>query len=158
MRTERDTPDDEVSAGAAVQTALSRVLRWASRPAVRARLSGPAGRGLSATDGWLLGQVVTAGPVRLSTLAAFQDVDKSTITPQVRRLEERGLVLRRPDPDDARAALLSPTTAGRRLHRRVVASGAAVFDEVMQSWPEADRRALGTLLLRLTTDLERAAD
>ena len=48
---------------------------------------------LSATDAWLLGRITDTGPVRLSALADWQEVDRSTMTTQVRRLERLGLVV-----------------------------------------------------------------
>src|SRR3954452_25570912 len=87
------------SAGTEVHEALSRVLRWTSRRANRQRLYGTAAE-LSQNEVGLLDAVAGAGCVRLSDLATWQGVDKSTITPQVRKLEERGLLSRRADATD----------------------------------------------------------
>jgi DNA-binding MarR family transcriptional regulator len=141
------------SPGVRVQAAVSQVLRWASRSDVRRELWGAAGRTLSPTDMWLMDAIVANGPIRATDLAEWQGVDKSTITPQVRRLEERGLVARRPDPVDRRAALLTATPRGRQLRRTLSANSAALFDEVLQDWPQADRQTLGVLLERLARSL-----
>ena len=81
-------------------------------------------------------------------------MDKSTISTQVRRLEERDLVVRRPDPADRRAVLFSATTRGRRLRRRMDAAGATLFVELLHGWTDADRQALGTLLDRFSRQLD----
>ena len=136
-----------------VQGAVTRVVRWAGRPDVRVALLGEAGRELSANDVHLLRTVIAQGPVRASDLAGWQGVDKSTISTQVRRLEERDLVVRRPDPADRRAVLFSATTRGRRLRRRMDVAGAALFVELLRGWTDADREALGTLLDRFSRQL-----
>jgi DNA-binding MarR family transcriptional regulator len=128
--------------------------RWAGRPDVRVALLGRAGRELSGNDVHLLRTVVARGPVRASDLAAWQGVDKSTISTQVRRLEERGLVARRPDPADRRAVLFTATARGRKLRRRMDTAGAALFGELLRDWPEEDRLALATLLDRFSRRLD----
>jgi DNA-binding MarR family transcriptional regulator len=145
--------DDDVAV-TTVQEAVTRVVRWAGRPDVRVALLGEAGRELSGNDVHLLRTVVAQGPVRASDLAAWQGVDKSTISTQIRRLEERGLVVRRPDPADRRAVLFTPTAAGRRLRRRMDAAGAMLFGELLRGWTDVDRQALATLLDRFSRQLD----
>ena len=139
--------------GDRVQEAVTRVVRWASRPDVRVALLGEAGRELSVNDVHLLRAVVAHGPVRVSKLAESQGVDKSTMSTQIRRLEKRDLVARRPDPADQRAVLLTATARGRRLRERMDAAGAALFDEHLRDWPADDREALVTLLDRFSRQL-----
>ena len=136
-----------------VQAAVSRILRWASRADVRRALAGPTGRELSPTDTWLLGAVVEHGPMRASDLAEWQGVDKSTVTPQLRRLEERDLVVRSPDETDRRAALLTGTERGHRVLEEISAAGAAVFAGVMASWSATDRAKFAALLGRFAEEL-----
>ena len=112
-------------------------------------------RQLSSTDLWLLGAVTDSGPVRITDLADWQGVDKSTVTPQVRRLEARGLVSRRADPEDGRAWLLSTTEEGGRVLRDSYAAGAAVFDDILRDWNDEDRAALAALFARFADELSR---
>ena len=144
---ERDSPGNRVLA------AVTEIVRWAGRTGVRARLLGAAGQELSVNDVHLLHIIVTNGPLRVSDLAESQGVDKSTITPQVRRIEERDLVTRRPDPTDRRAVLLSATARGRRIRNQMDKAGAAVFDDVLRDWPDDDRTALTDLLGRFARQL-----
>lgn len=132
---------------------LTRVLRWASREAVVRELAGPAAADLSPTDLWLLDGVVHSGPVRVSDLAAWQGVDTSTVTAQLRRLAGRGLVVRQADPSDGRAVLIDASDAGRRLHREVNRSGARVLAGLMADWRPADRRQFARLLARFADEL-----
>lgn len=97
------------------------------------------------------------GPVRVSDLAAWQGVDKSTVTPQVRRLEERGLVTRHGDPGDRRAALLTPTGDGSRKLEEIDEAGAHLFGRALESWSATDRAQLATLMQRLADQLASGA-
>ena len=136
-----------------MQAAIRQLLRWASRADVRRVLAGEAGQDLSPTETWLLGQLVDNGPMRVTDLARWQGVDKSTMTPQVRRLEDHGFITRRSDPADRRAALLSVTAQGDRLLRQIHATGAAVFDDVLRDWAAPDGAALAALLTRFVEQL-----
>jgi DNA-binding MarR family transcriptional regulator len=146
-------PAKVVSTGAQVQASLSVVLRWASRGEVRRELWACEGLELSPTEVWLLDAIEQRGPVRASDLAAWQGVDKSTVTPQIRRLEEADLVTRHADPEDGRAALLTLTAKGRRARRKVGVAGARLLDQKLAGWSERDRRALSTLLARFAGQL-----
>lgn len=140
------------SAGVQVREGFAQLIRWAGRPEVHRHLIG-AELDLTPTDAALLEYFSRNGPVRLSDLAARQKVDKSTITPQVRRLQDKGLVERSADPGDGRAALLSISVQGREIQRRIRIAGAEVFDEILSTWTPADREALGSLLVRFSEQL-----
>lgn len=49
-------------------------------------------------------------------LAALQQVHPSTLTGVLRRLQRRGFIKRRPDPTDARRALLTLTAKGAKMN------------------------------------------
>jgi DNA-binding MarR family transcriptional regulator len=117
---------------------------------------------LSANDAWLLGTIAAAGTMRVSEVARMQGVDKSTISPQLRRLEQRGLLARTTDPSDGRVVLVTATDEGRRWNEELAATGAAVFADALRGWPAEDVAALATLLTRLadhlTIDGDNVAD
>jgi DNA-binding MarR family transcriptional regulator len=136
-----------------VQEAFTRLMRWAQRGDVRRSLLGAAAQALSTNDITLLRTIATRGPVRASDLAAWQGVDKSTVTPQVRRLEERGLVARQGDPGDRRAALLTATDHGRRSLHDIDRAGVSLFERALDGWSDADRHALATLMRRFADEL-----
>ena len=140
--------------GVTVQAALARVLRWTSRRANRQRLYGAAAQELSQNEVSLLDAVASTGRVRLTDLAAWQGVDKSTITPQVRKLEERGLVVRSDDSADRRAVLLTITPRGRALQRRRAQAGAALINKLLQEWPAEEREAFAVYFTRFADQLD----
>jgi len=143
--------------GAHVHLALTRALRWSARRENRRLLFGPAGEELSQNDVWLLDAVESNGPVKLSDLASWQGVDKSTITPQVRRLEERGLLERRSGASDRRVVLLGITRHGRSVQQRRATAGAALIDTLLGAWPAEDRAAFATLFGRFADQLDAHA-
>lgn len=59
------------------------------------------------------------GPQRLRDLARIEGIRPPTATRLVDPLEERGLVARDPDPDDARGTVVTLTEGGRELLRQV---------------------------------------
>jgi DNA-binding MarR family transcriptional regulator len=149
----RDAAGDVPDEHAALHAGLTSILRWASREAVARKLAGPAAAGLSPTDLWLLDGIVRHGPIRISDIAAWQGVDKSTVTSQVRRLTDRGLVVRRTDPSDGRAVLVTASEAGLLLHRDVSRQGAHVLAELMGDWDPADRQDFARLMVRFADEL-----
>jgi DNA-binding MarR family transcriptional regulator len=73
---------------------------------------------LLASSWWLEDHV---GPPSQQRLAAQAGTDSMMTSQVVRKLEERGLVSREPDPADARARLLKVTPSGRELLRGALA-------------------------------------
>lgn len=101
----------------------------------------------------LLKTLAERGPTRLTALAAALDLDASTVSRHVRSLEDRGLVGRAADPDDARASRVALTDEGRDRLERGAARRRALVAELLSSWPAEDREALHRLLTRLAADV-----
>ena len=73
------------------------------------------GPGLSRSAASVLHRIATAGPQRITELAAYESIAQPSATTLVGRLEDQGLLARAQDPDDGRAVLVSITPAGRSL-------------------------------------------
>ena len=73
--------------------------------------------------------LMRSGAVRLSTLSEHLRIAPRSTTEVVDALEEKGLVARRPDPDDRRARALCPTDEGAALARRAVGAVEACDQE-----------------------------
>jgi DNA-binding MarR family transcriptional regulator len=143
----------DASSAQRVQQAFVQLMRWAQRGDVRRSLLGATADTLSTNDITLLRTVIAHEPVRASDLAAWQGVDKSTVTPQVRRLEERGFLDRQGDPADKRAALLTATEQGRRKLEEIDEVGVHLFRTALDGWSDADQQALAGLIRRLADEL-----
>ena len=69
--------------------------------------------GVSSVTWRIISSLDRFGQMRLSEIAAFEQVSRPTATAAIQRLEEEGLVTRRPDPDDSRSSLVFLTDQGR---------------------------------------------
>lgn len=104
----------------------------------------------------LLSTIEDQGTARISDLAAFDHSSQPTMTTQVRRLEQAGLVSRITDPADARAVLISITTKGRDTLSRVRADRGAVVDPYLENLSDADRHTLAESVRVMRTLLQDA--
>ncbi|MEQ4722213.1 MarR family transcriptional regulator [Nonomuraea sp. B19D2] len=80
-------------------------------------------------------------------VATFADTDVKMTSQVVRKLEEKGLLVREPDPADSRARLLRVTSQGGDLIRRAVEEVERADAEFFQTVPEA--AGLVTILRQL---------
>jgi len=94
------------------------------------------------------------GPMRVSEMARYFRLDKSTVSRHLSRLESAGLVETRPDPTDGRAGLLHATRRGSARVRKIRAARREPVKRVLSAWSAEDRAHLATLLERLNTDLD----
>jgi len=153
-----EQPRAASNVGETVESALSTILRWSTRADNRRQLHDAGGAALTSTDSWLLERVVASGPVRMSQLAEWMAVDKSTMTTEIRRLEEAGLVSRRSDPTDRRAVLITSTDDGVtaiQQHRKVAQD---VYNTLVGKWTEDDRAEFSRLLGRFVSELSWVTD
>ncbi len=81
-------------------------------------------------------------------------VTTGATTQRLDRLEERGLVVRRPRPEDGRGVLVELTPAGARLVDAVLPDHLATQQAVVRALDPGERRELARLLGRLLADLE----
>ncbi len=103
----------------------------------------------------LLSTIEDQGEARISDLAALDHCSQPTMTTQVRRLEDAGLVARTPDPQDARAVLIRITPAGVATLRQVRLDRGAAVDPYLERLSDAERQRLTeavTVLRRLVRD------
>jgi DNA-binding MarR family transcriptional regulator len=83
-------------------------------------------------------------------LADVLHLHPSTLTGILRRLEEHGLLQRKPDPNDGRRALLKLTSAGKRIDSKRSGTVEAAVRQALARLDDSDRdaaeRAIGYLI------------
>jgi DNA-binding MarR family transcriptional regulator len=105
----------------------------------------------------LLSTIEDQGAARISDLAALDHCSQPTMTTQVRRLEDAGLVSRTIDPDDARAVLIRITAKGVDTLRQVRVDRGAAIDPYLERLDAVDRQTLSNAVRVLRRLLEDAA-
>ena len=144
---ERDAAAEAVAGlGADLLAVVARLNRYATQriqmqlPAAQARLLSP---------------IDAQGEARICDLAAVDHCSQPTMTTQVRRLEDAGLVARTVDPGDARAVRIKITAEGMKTLNRVRVDRASAIEPQLAELNAADRRTLEdavTVLRRLLDD------
>ncbi len=114
-----------------------------------------AGAALTPSETTVLSAVVRQGPLRLSDLARAEGMNPTMLSRIIRDLEEAGLVLRRADLVDRRAALAEATPAGRRLHDRIRSERSDALSAAIELLSPDENLALGAGLPVLEALAER---
>lgn len=144
---ERDIAEEAVAGlGADLLTVVARLNRYATQ---RIQMQ------LPAAQARLLSTIDAQGEARICDLAAVDHCSQPTMTTQVRRLEDAGLVARTVDPGDARAVRIKITAEGMRTLNRVRVDRASAIEPQLAALNAADRQALVdavTVLRRLLDD------
>lgn len=111
------------------------------------RLSAAArGSGLTQTQLSTLGVIARMGPIRMTELAEIEHVNPTMLSRVVAHLDEAGLVRRRTDSEDRRAARVEVTAAGRKTHDRLRAERGRVLAEGLSKLDPTDRDRLEAAL------------
>ncbi len=134
--------------GADLLAAVARLNRLATQ---RARIP------LPFAQARLLSTIEDQGAARISDLAALDHCSQPTMTTQVRRLEDAGLVSRTVDPADARAVLIRITPEGVRTLTQVRADRGAAIDPYLERLDAEDRQTLADTVRVLRKLLKDAA-
>jgi DNA-binding MarR family transcriptional regulator len=86
------------------------------------------------------------GPLRASTIGERFALDKSTVSRQLSRLIDWGLVERTPDPSDGRAHLVAITPTGHERLTGVSKERKGEVRRLLEQWDEKDVAEFGRLL------------
>lgn len=105
----------------------------------------------------LLSSVAESGPVRASALVELFDTDKGAVSRQVSHLLDLDLLVKEPDPADARASLISVTEEAARRMADVVQHRHQLLDEGLSEWTDDQLEAFVADLGRYNAALNSAA-
>jgi DNA-binding MarR family transcriptional regulator len=97
---------------------------------------------LPAAQARLLSTIDAQAEARICELAAVDHCSQPTMTTQVRRLEDAGLVTRTVDPGDARAVRIRITAEGSQTLNRVRVDRARAIEPQLGQLNAADRQTL----------------
>src|ERR1700759_4725613 len=97
---------------------------------------------LPAAQARLLATIEMHGEARIGDLAAVDHCSQPTMTTQVRRLEDAGLVSRTVDPGDARAVRIRITPDGKRTLNAVRSDRAPAIAPPLAELEPQDRKVL----------------
>ncbi|MDO5683506.1 MAG: MarR family transcriptional regulator [Propionibacteriaceae bacterium] len=106
---------------------------------------------------WVVHMLAQLGPTRNSDLAAACGLDASTVSRQVRSLEEANVVQRCPDPADGRAQIVSLSPEGQRRVAEAKARRLGIVSDRLADWSPDDVLTLATLLSRLAREIPPTA-
>ncbi|MGV0814476.1 MarR family transcriptional regulator [Mycolicibacterium boenickei] len=149
--TEDVTVTDDTELGADLLSVVARLNRLATQ---RTRLP------LPWAQARLLSTIEDQGEARISDLAYLDHCSQPTMTTQVRRLEDAGLVSRTTDPGDARAVLIRITDRGRQTLEQARADRAAAINPRLERLSAEERRTLTAavdVIRRLLEDRDEPA-
>ncbi|MFC4946306.1 MarR family winged helix-turn-helix transcriptional regulator [Pseudonocardia sp. GCM10023141] len=113
---------------ARLRIALARIARQLDRQT--------RGDSLTRTQASTLATVNHNGPLRISELADLEGVNPTMLSRIVAKLEDRGLLVRSPDPADGRAARVETTPEGRELTLRLRAERTRLLAERLATMPD----------------------
>tara|TARA_R110000787_G_scaffold42114_11_gene103552 strand:- start:905 stop:1375 length:471 start_codon:yes stop_codon:yes gene_type:complete len=89
------------------------------------------------------------GEVSQNQLGRLTAMDAATMQGVIKRLDARGLIVRRPDPDDRRRLILSLSNEGRSVVEGAIANAVRITDETLAPLSAAEQKTLLQLLARI---------
>jgi DNA-binding MarR family transcriptional regulator len=134
-------PIETAEASSAVTPELAARLRLAIARVAR-RLRQEAGTDLGPAQTAALATIERHGPLTPSEVAQRERIKRPTATRLVASLVDLGLVERAPHPSDGRGSLLTATSEGRSLLRRLRARKTAYLAQQLRDLSPADAAAL----------------
>jgi DNA-binding MarR family transcriptional regulator len=147
--TEAGRPTHSEEAFGRLEREIALLLRRAR--VISQRLSGELHPDLDGSAYGLLALLQDLGPLRAGDLVARLGQDKSTVSRQVTRLVELGLVDRSADPVDGRAQVLAPSAEGSARLAGIREARRARWAADLADWPSDDVATLAELLARINT-------
>jgi DNA-binding MarR family transcriptional regulator len=95
---------------------------------------------------------------RMGDLSGTTSIEVSTLTRLVDNMEQKGLVARRRDAEDARVVLLHITPAGRRLTQRILPIAERYEAVALAGFNASEAEALMAALRRLYANMDALKD
>ena len=114
--------------------------------------------GITVTQGYALMSFPDEGDLSMNALGEAIEVAGSTATRMVDQLVKKGLVDRRPDPEDRRIVRVTLTPRGRELRRQMEEATETCFRVAFGALAAAERPAVVRVLELITGSLAKALE
>ncbi len=111
---------------------------------------------LNLTQATMLAYVAEYGPITQTQISDHNGIGRAATGSAIDRLETRGLVERRPNPDDRRVWLVAITGAGADLVRKIREVDHRLQSELRAGISRQDRLALANVMNRLQENVAMA--
>ncbi len=99
-------------------------------------------QGLTPSQASALGLITFRGPLSLGDLADIEGLNPTMVSRVVGRLDDLGLIRRRQNPDDLRAALVEITPAGRSTNERIRSERGSAVSACLDELGDAEQSAI----------------
>ncbi|HEY7946066.1 MAG TPA: MarR family transcriptional regulator [Acidimicrobiales bacterium] len=143
----------------AIDAALLSVARIMNQVRIHAKLRARAGVDIDRAGAAVLYKLlVEPDSPRLCDLAERLGIDSPAVTRKVQQLEQLGLVVRAPDPEDGRASRLLLTRDGKKSIERLLAARRLWLEERLAEWPTDDRAEFARLLQLFASTIDPDSD
>ncbi len=97
----------------------------------------------------------TQGGIRINDIAKILHLSQSVISRQVASMEERGLISRTSDPQDARATLITLSDKGRTTLKDVTEQHSIFAKQALETWSDDDIEHVTQTLEHLSADIRK---
>ncbi|WP_413804998.1 MarR family winged helix-turn-helix transcriptional regulator [Streptomyces sp. OE57] len=114
--------------------------------------------GLCSGQEFLMMTLWKEGSVRQSELAKALDLDPSTVTLMLRRLEQGGHVVRMRDPQDRRVMLVRASAESHALRPKVAQAWARLEEHTLDGLDDEEREAFARILSKIEKNLSSTDD
>jgi len=98
--------------------------------------------GLTPSQVSVLFTIVRRGPLKLSEVVEIERLNPTMLSRITAQLAEQGLIRRRADSDDRRAAVVEATAAGRRMRERIHRARSAELGQRIEQLDGEERELL----------------
>lgn len=128
-------------------------LATAHQAYMRAFQAALAPHGITFRQAQVLGWLAAEGPLSQRELADRMLIEPPNLVGVLNRMEETGLIERRPCDDDRRKNLIHPLPAARRQWRKIATCGRAIRERAVAGLDAAERDQLKALLGRVRDNM-----
>jgi MarR family transcriptional regulator, multiple antibiotic resistance protein MarR len=149
LPTAEATRDDAQPAPAVAPRSIARLISRVRAEVMEALDRDLAVHDMSAAQMIVLSTLATGEADSASGLCKGISYDPGAMTRMIDRLEQKGLVRRRPHPEDRRTMNLELTAEGQQLYPKLAAAKDIVLRRFLQGFSDADVATLDRLLTRM---------